>query len=422
LKSPGRGLAGSAFVYTISNAANAALPLLLLPLLTRILTPAEYGTVALFSSLLVILGAFVGANAHAAIIVRYFQLERQEMRNYVSSVIWIGIASVPVVLLIVLGLHETITALTGIALHWLLIAVSVSFAQFLIQILLALWQAEGRPLPYSAFRFSHAVLDSTITLTLLLLFGLTLTGRLAGISAASLLSLLLAILILWRMGWLSRRPQLCHQKDAIRFGAPLIPHVVGSMLIFAADRFLIGEALGMSATGNYVVSMQVAMALGLVADAINKAFSPWLLEKLNETNFTRDQMIVKRTYIYFVAWILIALIFSYILPYNIQKLAGPNFYIKEDIVFYHCLGVSFVAMYYMVANYVFFAANTASLATITITCGLTNVCLTYFLVRSNGAVGAAQSFMISQMLLFLATWMLAQRSRPMPWLGGGARK
>jgi O-antigen/teichoic acid export membrane protein len=418
--SSGKRLFGSAFVYTISNAANAALPLLLLPFLTHILTPSEYGTIALFSGLLVILGAFVGANAHAAIIVRYFQLERQEMMRFVSSVIWIGIVSVPLVLIIMFGLHMAITALTGIALYWLLIAIAVSFAQFLIQVLLALWQAEGRPLPYGAFRFLQTALDAVITLTLLLLFHFTLDGRLAGISAAWLLSLLLAVYILWRSGWLRYRPKLSHQKDAIRFGAPLIPHVIGSMLIFMADRFLIGEALGMSATGNYVVSMQFAMALGLVADAINKAYSPWLLQQLNESNSSRDHIIVKRTYIYFMLWICASLIFSYILPFIIQTLTGPNFSVNHDIVFYHCLGVAFIAMYYMVANYVFYASNTSMLATITISCGLANVCLTYFLVRNNGAVGAAQSFMVSQMLLFLGTWALAHKSRPMPWLGGRA--
>lgn len=416
-----KGLFGSAFIYTISNAANAALPLMLLPILTRILSPEEYGIVALFASLLVILGAFVGANAHAAILVRYFQIERQEMMNYVSSVIWIGIATAPIVLLFILGFYKAIAALTGIALHWMVIAVAVSFAQFLIQTLLALWQAEGRPMPYGAFRFLQAALDATFTLVLLLLFDLTLDGRLAGISAAWLLSLLLAVFILWRIGGLNHRPKLSYQKDAIGFAAPLIPHVVGSMLIFMADRFLIGEALGMSATGNYVVSMQVAMTLGLVADAINKAFSPWLLNQMNEDNFARDQMIVKRTYIYFLTWIIVALIFSYISPYIIQVLVGTGFSVKGDIVFYHCMGVSFIAMYYMVANYVFFASNTSMLAAITISCGLANVFMTYFLVRSNGAVGAAQSFMISQMLLFLGTWALAQKSRPMPWLGGGTR-
>lgn len=419
--SSGKGLLGAAFVYTVSNAANAALPLLLLPFLTHILTPAEYGIVALYSSLLVVLGAFVGANAHAAIIVRYFQLEQQEMKYYVSSVIWIGIGTAPLALVAVFGLHKAITALTGIPLHWLLIAVAVSFAQFFTQILLALWQAEGRPLLFGTFKFMQAVFDAMVTLILLLMFNFTLDGRLAGISSAWLFSLLLAALLLWRIGWMSHRPKLEHQKDALRFGAPLIPHAVGSMLIFMADRFLIGQALGMSATGNYVVSMQIAMALCLVADAINKAYSPWLLRNLNETNINRDRMIVKSTYLYFILWIFLSIIFSCILPFIINMLTGPNYSVNRGVIFYHCLGVAFIAMYYMIANYVFYAANTAKLAMITISCGLTNVCLTYFLVRSNGAIGAAQSFMISQMLLFLGTWVLAQKSRPMPWSGSFGR-
>lgn len=64
-------MSGSA-VYLFSNILNAAIPFALLPILTRYLSPAEYGEVAMFNTLLGALGAFVGLNVVGAAGRKYF--------------------------------------------------------------------------------------------------------------------------------------------------------------------------------------------------------------------------------------------------------------------------------------------------------------------------------------------------------------
>ena len=53
-------------VYFVANVANAGLPFLMLPFLTRYLTPTDYGIVSMFGVLVGILIPFVGVNTHAA--------------------------------------------------------------------------------------------------------------------------------------------------------------------------------------------------------------------------------------------------------------------------------------------------------------------------------------------------------------------
>jgi Polysaccharide biosynthesis protein len=50
----------SVFLFAITNVLAAGLPLLLLPLLTRMLTPEDYGLVAMYSVVLTALGALTG--------------------------------------------------------------------------------------------------------------------------------------------------------------------------------------------------------------------------------------------------------------------------------------------------------------------------------------------------------------------------
>jgi O-antigen/teichoic acid export membrane protein len=56
------------------------------------------------------------------------------------------------------------------------------------------------------------------------------------------------------------------------------------------------------------------------------------------------------------------------------------------------------------------------LAIITLFAGLLNLAITFWLLKSNGLIGAGQAFMVTQFIFFLATWALAQRCHPMPWL------
>jgi O-antigen/teichoic acid export membrane protein len=86
------------------------------------------------------------------------------------------------------------------------------------------------------------------------------------------------------------------------------------------------------------------------------------------------------------------------------------------MVLYIAMGHAFSGMYSLVANYIFFGGRTASLAAISFIAGLLNFGLSYWLLLRNGAIGAAQAFMISQAVIFLGAWLAAQRAHPMPWL------
>src|SRR5262245_37569837 len=58
--------------YLASNVLAAAIPLLLLPILTRYLSPAEYGETAMFQTVVGAAGALVGLGTVGAAVRKYF--------------------------------------------------------------------------------------------------------------------------------------------------------------------------------------------------------------------------------------------------------------------------------------------------------------------------------------------------------------
>ena len=107
-----RKLLGKAGIFLFANIVNAAIPFLLLPILTRVLTPADYGVVAMFSIMVSIFGALTGLSVHGAIGVRYFELDRKALARYVADCVTILCVSTLVVLLLVSVIGDRLVAIT----------------------------------------------------------------------------------------------------------------------------------------------------------------------------------------------------------------------------------------------------------------------------------------------------------------------
>lgn len=416
-------LLGNASVYTGANILNSAIPFLLMPVLTRVLSPTDYGRVTMFGIVVTILAAFTGLSVHGAVGVRYFQIERSRMPGYVGACLAILAVSTPLVLVVVVIFRPWLEAVTQVPGNWLVVAALAASGQFVVNIRLYLWQVQHKAMRYGAFQVSQSVLNGGLSLLMVVALGMGWQGRALGQAIAACVFMCLAWLLLLRGGAVTRPRTTEDARDALSFGVPLIPHVVGGLVIATTDRFMISNMLGISWAGVYMVALQLGMVLSLLTAAFNRSFAPHLMEMLAEKDVVRDREIVRGTYIYFVVVTLAALVLGLIAPLVLKLLVGEQFRGAAGAVLFVALGYAFEGMYYMVTNYVFFERKTGYLAMATLSAGLFNIAATYFLVKLNGIFGAAQAFMLSQAMLFLCTWWLAQRFRPMPWmrvLGRGA--
>lgn len=408
-------LVGHAAAYTLANVVSASIPFLMLPILARHLTAEEYGLAAMFSACVSLFGAFTGVNVHGAISLRYFDRDEIDFPAYIGSSLGILIFSTAVVLLAVALLMPRLVAWTHLPPLWLTIAVLVSGAQFVVLTQLAIWQSSRQPLKFGAMRLSQAALDAVGSLALVLIVGAGWQGRAGGIALAAGGVALAALLILRRSGWLKMTISPEYVRSALRFGLPLVPHTIGGIMVGVFDRILVGSVIDVAATGIYVVALQLGAVLGILTDSFNKAFAPWLMESLKRQDAERDRTLVRGTYLYFAVVLCFAAVASLAAPGIISLIAGPRFMAAAPLVGYVMFGFAFGGMYYMVANYIFFAGRTELLAVVTLAGGALDIALCYVLLRYNGVVGAAQAYMVSQVLIMLGAWWLASRCRPMPW-------
>jgi len=69
----------------------------------------------------------------------------------------------------------------------------------------------------------------------------------------------------------------------------------------------------------------------------------------------------------------------------------------------------------MVVGYIFYVKKTYILAWITFMTAVINVFLSYYLIKLNGALGAAQGTMLAFLFSYIFTWILSSKVYKMPW-------
>ena len=403
------------FIYAGSSVINQAIPFFLLPIMTRYLTPTDYGIVATFNVLLGVMVVFVGLSMHGVINVNFFKLNKNELKEYIGNVFSILFSNFLLVFIIVYILKSYFSFFTKFPENWIPYIVVVALFQSIFAIILGLWQVEQKPLPYRLFQISRNILDTSLSVVFVVLFCWGWQGRLLGVIIASIVFGLLSIFIIIKRKYITISLNKEYIKDALFFGVPLIPHALGGWIITGIDRIFINSMVGVDATGIYTVGYQVGMIIGLLTNSFNLAWSPFLYEKLKENNYLTKIKIVKFTYLYDVAIVIIALALSFIAPYFLKFFVSENFYFSYKYVLWIALANAFGGMYFMVANYIFYVKKTYILAWVTFSSAGINIVLNYFFIKANGAIGAAQATTITFFVQFIMVWMLSAKVYKMPW-------
>ncbi len=413
-------LAQRAAIYTLASLGNSAIPFLLLPLLTRVLTPTDYGIVIIFSTVITVAGAFTGLSIHGAVNVRYHD-QSIDISRYIGTALSVLAASTVGVLLLALLAGERLAAWSGIPHAWLFVAILVSAAQFVVQLRLVTWQAQGMAVQFGALQVMQTALNLSLSVLLVVptdwSWSLGWEGRAAAIATATLMAGAGSLWLLQRRPELSWRPRLDYVRDTLRFGVPLVPHVIGSVAVANSDRIVVAGLAGLHEAGVYAASMQLGMLVAVLADAVVKALSPWIFSSLGSSNSVVRVRIVRVSYLFFAGMLLVAAVTALAGSWLLQ-LVGSAFRGSSDVLALIALGSAFGGMYLMVVSYIFYARRNEWLSFISLSVGALNFALTWWLVAQYGAVGAAQAFAVSQFLMFACTWYAASRLCPMPWRTG----
>lgn len=409
-------IAGRTIWFLVSNVINAGISFLTMILLARVLSPTEYGVLAIFFTFTTVLTPLIGLSLEGSISVAYFKRTVEDLRIHVSS-------SIALITIIFAGLSlmtvlfsAPLASWIHLTIKWLLLGLVCALGQAMVNIKLALWMVKGAAKRYAFFQIVQSVMLASLTAAMIIYVAKNWESRAWALVATTCLFGCGSVFMMVRDGECSRKVSAFEMGLALRFGVPLIPHICGALLFTSADRFVVNGVLGPAATGLHQLAAQIGSIVMVGTDAINKAFSPWLYRHLSDSTDATLRKIVKLTYLYFIAAIAVSTLF-FMIPLNIASIfGGSNYSDAGPIVPFFILGHCIGGMYFMVVNYIFYTGRTGYLSAATLISGMIGLTAVFVLVGKIGLLGAGIAFVISKSVHFLLTWLISSRIFPMPWL------
>lgn len=415
-----RRLFGLGSVYALVLGVQMLSGLLVLPVLTRLLAPAEFGVVAAALVVYMILSVIAAAGLPDAATRAFFVPggdegapgdATREARRLISALLWL----VPPVALIAdltgplwaapLGLHYGAVLRLGVwcggagallAGAQALLRVTERVWSFLVVTLVATLGGQGLGLMLTALHHSPAAYMAGVTI---------------GTSTAAVIGLLATGAL--RAG----PPRTAQLRRGLAIGLPMVPHSLAVSMLASADRILIVAVLGLRAAGRY----QVAYAVGGVGVAVIIALNQaWLPLSLGTRPHQRWEILAATSRVVQLAAGLIAVALALVAPLALV-VAAPASYDRAGLVSTVAI-VAFSAVPYATCGtyfqIVFVSGRTRVMALAAPVAAAVNIALNLVLLRPLGLIGAAIATVVAYALLPV---IVAVRARRLVSLPGVAR-
>lgn len=383
---------------------NSALLLLATPVFTRLLTPAEYGTVVLYTSLSTILGIFATLSLSSGVYnIAQIELEA-ELPQYTSSMLALSTLATLVTLGVFLLAGQFYPYLLGLPPHLL----ALMFITFVFNAAFLFWQSQQR----FNYRYKAVVVVGVLGSLLGVGMAIYFTRALADyrvesrIFFAALPNLAVGA---WLYISLIRRGGVFYSarywKFALAMGMPLLPHYLAQAFVLQFDRFTIEAALGKSSVGVYGLAAAVSSALVLLTTAINTTWVPWMLKKLHDH---RAQDIVRRSTDLMAVTAAIAAGLSLLSPEIVHFLAPPSYGVAAAVIPLLLVAGHVQFIQSILLNLEFRHKRVYFITAVSIFAAAVNIGLNLTLVSRYGVQAAAATLLATQVAQCLVYYLVSR--------------
>jgi O-antigen/teichoic acid export membrane protein len=402
-------------IYVGGDVLNRGLAFLLIPLYTRLLTPADYGILGLATTLNSLLLAIYGMGLEGALTRYYFEYRTRprDFRDYLGTV-WLFVGGVTLLITVLLELVGD--ALFGLVFvnvpfrPYLEIVIWTVFLAVLPTVPLVLFRVRGQAIYYVLFSLGRFLAITGATIYFVVGQRQGVLGSLKGTLIGTAAVYALATIIVFRNGRLSFRWDLL--LPSLRFGIPLIPHTVSNWALSVSDRLILERHVSLRDLGIYTLGYQFGIGLNMLYMAVGSAWTPLFYEVIGD----RGWSIVARLETYRVTlFTVMGLVVAALSREVICVMAAPSYYRAAQVVPIVALGYVLWGLYTLPLNVLFYEKATKVIPMYTMLAAGVNIGLNLLTVPRYGIMAAAVNTVIGFGVLLSGIGYAAQRVKRVPF-------
>jgi O-antigen/teichoic acid export membrane protein len=269
-------LTGQSALFALGSIIGKVIGLAMLPVLTRLLTPTEFGSMDVLMSLGSALTAPLLLGLDVATLRLYFDQPDEKARRRLvgtSYAIVLGVTLLAGAVIAVGSGAISAALFAGSELQLAVIAVAVSVVGGAVQaIALTVLRAEGRAGMYAAYLAASSLLYALLAVALLKLWRADANAMLVAYATSVIVSSLTATVLVRRdvLG----RPASSSCWALLRLGLPLVPAAAAVYLADFLNRTVLLGAAGAAGVAYFTVAARFGSVAGLVVVGFRLAWQP----------------------------------------------------------------------------------------------------------------------------------------------------
>lgn len=408
-------LARHSAIYGFGSLVSRFIAVLLLPVYTRYLSPADYGLIETLIALSAILTVLLAAGVKSAFFRFYFdEADDDGKRRVIRTSFWftmvMGTAGLVAGLLLAGPISDL---LFGTSEHANLVRAAFVglWAHVNYEQMTSLFRVEQRSGAYLIATLMNLGLTVGATLLLVVVWDQGPIGVIVGNFTGTLLVYL--GLLAYRREQLGLDWDRALLREMNRFGMPLVPSALFLWALNFSDRFFLVKLAGPREVGLYSIGVRLASAIILLLAAFRTAWPAFAYSIEDDREAARTYSYVLTYLVAITSWMALAL--GVLAPWLVQLLTTEEFYAAERVVAPLAFAAAAFGAYIVVVIGIGRARQTRSNWWITGAAAVLNVVLNLALIPEYGMMGAAVATIGAYALLFLGMAWKAQRVFPVPY-------
>lgn len=402
-------------LYTLINILDKLVPFLIMPIMSRTLSPEEMGYYSLYQVTFNLLIPILTLSISSAVLLNYYKFSKEQFTECFSTGVFLSLILYGIGATIAFIFSSFLSEVFGLPEKWLQITIVIVLLQLFSRLHLNLSRVKREPIKYGLYSFPLTLSKNLLGLYFIFVQDYGWEGLVLGHFLAQLLFSIISIVSFVRERYLVKVFSMEYVKDLLRVGTPLSVHSVSGWLSMSLNRVVVNSILGAAATGSYGIGATFGVILTVMEDAINKAYAPYLYEKLSKFNDAAAKSLVKLTYIYYVLFFAMGGVLFVVGYYGVGYIFGDQYLNTREFILPLILSSVLNGYYKLHVNFIFFTKKTTIIARNTMTCAVINLGLAYIMTRTWGLVGAAYSAVVIQFILYSLTLYSQNKKYKLPW-------
>jgi O-antigen/teichoic acid export membrane protein len=409
-----KGLASRSAVYSIGNIFLKAIGFFLLPIYTRLLTPSDYGILAVTSVVAVILALVSSLSLQGYVPSLYFSTADEQARRRGVGTLFLAVLVIGgLITLLVDQLGDLLFPLIfrDVPFHpYIRLAIWTTYLASWGLIPLRLLQTQEHSGRYILFTISGSLLQIGMALWFVIYMRQGVYGMLMAYLLATLFMLIPYVGLALRS--LTPTFQVDVLKSALIFSLPLVPHALSGWILELSDRTILQWFVPLDQLGIYSLAYTYGMLMNLIAYAMNTAWVPFLFRiDANEGGAASQRLGQFGTY-FALLLCLAALFLGLAAQPVITIMTPPAYHTAGHIAPWIVAGLLLSGLYYFPSSFLFLRRKTAIVPQITVIASVVNIALNLWLIPHFGVMAAAWTTFISYAVMLFLTWWFAFKAYP----------